>query len=56
MLVSCFAYSSTLKIEATFPLRSRLTFNELHGIISQKIEIFIATALRPPNPALQRNV
>jgi hypothetical protein len=27
-----------------------LTFNGLHGIISQKIELFISTAVRTSNP------
>jgi hypothetical protein len=26
-------------------------FNELHGVISQKIELFITTAMRTSNPA-----
>jgi hypothetical protein len=36
ILVSCMAYSSTLKIEAYVPLKHRLTFNRLHNVISQK--------------------
>jgi hypothetical protein len=35
-LVSFLAYSSTLKVDAT----CWLTFNGLHGVISQKIELF----------------
>jgi hypothetical protein len=35
-LVYCLAYSSTLNVEATCPL----TFNGLHGVKSQKIELF----------------
>jgi hypothetical protein len=38
-LVSFLAYSSTLKTEAVVPPKLRLTFNGLHGVISQKIEI-----------------
>jgi hypothetical protein len=38
---TCFIYSSTLKMEAMCDSRHRLTFNELHGIISQKTELFI---------------
>jgi hypothetical protein len=33
-------YSSILKMEATFPPKCRLIFNGLHGVISQKIELF----------------
>jgi hypothetical protein len=33
-----------------FPPERRLTFNGLHGVISQKIEAFITTALRISNP------
>jgi hypothetical protein len=29
---------------------SRLNFNGLHGVISQKIELFITTAVRIANP------
>jgi hypothetical protein len=31
--------------------KRRLTFNGLHGVISQKIELFITTAVRTSNPA-----
>jgi hypothetical protein len=34
-----------------FFLNIVLTFSELHGDISQKIEVFITTALGTPNPA-----
>jgi hypothetical protein len=37
-LVSCLAYSSALKMEATCSSATQLTFNGLHGVISQKIE------------------
>jgi hypothetical protein len=33
-----------------FPPKCRLTFNWLHGVISQKIELFITTAVRTSNP------
>jgi hypothetical protein len=46
------AYSSTLKLEATsFFQKSRFTFTDLHGVISQKIEFFIITAVRASNLA-----
>jgi hypothetical protein len=32
------------------PPNNQLTFNGLHGVISQKIELFIATAVRASNP------
>jgi hypothetical protein len=32
------------------PQKHKLTFNRLHGIISQKILLFIATAVRNSNP------
>jgi hypothetical protein len=40
-LVSWLAYSSTMKTGATCSSESRLTFNGLHGVISQKIGLFI---------------
>jgi hypothetical protein len=46
MLVSCFADTSTLKMEVYVPPKRRLTFNRLH-IVSQMIELFIISALRP---------
>jgi hypothetical protein len=36
-LVSYLAYSSILKMEATCSSKLRLTYNELHGVVSQKI-------------------
>jgi hypothetical protein len=42
MLVSCLAYSSTLKMVAT----RRLTLNGLHGVKSLKRELFITTTVR----------
>jgi hypothetical protein len=32
------------------PPKSRLTFNRLHGVISQKIELCLSTAVRISNP------
>jgi hypothetical protein len=49
-LVSCLAYSSSLKMNATCPPKRRLTFDELHGVIFQKIKLFITTAVRISNP------
>jgi hypothetical protein len=49
-LVSCSAYSSTLKIEAIYPSETSVDFNGLHGVISQKIEPFMTTADRTSNP------
>jgi hypothetical protein len=34
----------------SFPLKLQLTFNGLHGIMSQKIELFITTAVRTSDP------
>jgi hypothetical protein len=50
MLVSFLVYS-TLKMEAIFPPKRQLIFNGLHGVISQKILIFVTTAVRPSNRA-----
>jgi hypothetical protein len=38
---SCLAYSLTWKWRRHVPRKHRLTFNRLHSIISQKIELFI---------------
>jgi hypothetical protein len=43
MLVSCFTYSSTLKVEATFLSKRLFILNGLDGVISQKTEILITT-------------
>jgi hypothetical protein len=40
-LVSCLVYSPTLKTEAKCSSESRLTFNGIYGVISQKTELFI---------------
>jgi hypothetical protein len=49
-LVSCLAYSPTLKIEASCSRKRRLTFNGIHGVMFQKVEIFIETDVRTSNP------
>jgi hypothetical protein len=51
-LVSSSAYSSALKIEATYPPKRRLTYNRLHGVISLKTEFFITTVVKTSNPTL----
>jgi hypothetical protein len=51
VLVTHFAYFSTTKMEATNPQR-RLTFIELHDIVSHKTELFMTTAIRTSNPTL----
>jgi hypothetical protein len=48
-LVPCSAYSSTLKMEAICSPKRRLTFNGQHGVISQKIVLFITTAVKTSN-------
>jgi hypothetical protein len=40
LLVSCLAYSSTLKFWGYFPQARSLTFIELRGVISQETEFF----------------
>jgi hypothetical protein len=48
-LVSCLAYSITMKTEATYSSRMSVDFNGLYGIISKKNELFITTAVRFSN-------
>jgi hypothetical protein len=43
MLVSCMAYSSTLKTKAIIPPKCHLTFNKLQGLVSQETELIIIT-------------
>jgi hypothetical protein len=50
VLISCLAYSSTLKIEVKCFSETSLTFNGIHGVISQTIEFFMSTAVRTSNP------
>jgi hypothetical protein len=40
------ACSSTLKWMRYVPPKRRLTFNGIHGVISQKVGLFITTAVR----------
>jgi hypothetical protein len=40
LFVSCMGYPSTLRKESNVPARLRLAFTWLHGVISQKTEIF----------------
>jgi hypothetical protein len=40
------AYSSTLKMEAICSSETSVDVNGLHGVISQKIVLFITTAVR----------
>jgi hypothetical protein len=42
--------SLIMKMEATYSPKSGLTFSRLHGIISQKIVLFITTAVRTSDP------
>jgi hypothetical protein len=46
---------STLKMGRYVPPKRRLTLNGLHGVISQKIALFITTAVRTSN-RLTRNL
>jgi hypothetical protein len=41
ILVSCLAYSLTLKMEAEFFSETRVVFNGLHGITCQNKELFV---------------
>jgi hypothetical protein len=38
------------------PLKRSLTSNAIHGVISQKAELFITTAVRTSNPMVQQLV
>jgi hypothetical protein len=51
MLVSCLAYSLTLEMGATCSSKTSVDFSRLHGIISQKTELFITTTVWTSNPA-----
>jgi hypothetical protein len=48
-LVCCSDYS-TLKMEAICSCETSLTFNGLHGVISQKMVFFITATVRTSNP------
>jgi hypothetical protein len=52
MLLSFSAYS-TLKVKEIYSSETSLIFIGLHGVISQKIALFISTALRTSNPTLK---
>jgi hypothetical protein len=39
-------------MEAIFPPKPRLKLSGLHGVISQKMILFITTAVKTSNPAL----
>jgi hypothetical protein len=43
-------HSSALKMEVTVPPKFRFTFIGVHGVISQKPQFFIITAVRISNP------
>jgi hypothetical protein len=45
-LVSYLVYSSILKLEGHVPRKRRLTFTRLHVVISQKMQLFITTAVK----------
>jgi hypothetical protein len=44
------SFSSTLKTRRHIPPKIRLTFNRLHGALSQNIQFFIAIFVRILNP------
>jgi hypothetical protein len=46
MLVSCLAYSSTLKMEATCSSEMLADFNGLYGVMSQKTDLYVTNAVR----------
>jgi hypothetical protein len=48
-LVPCLAYSSTLKMVATYSAATLATFNGLNSIISQKTDLLMTTAVRTLN-------
>jgi hypothetical protein len=46
MPVSGLAYSSILKMEGIYSSESSVDFHWIHGVISQKTELFIVTAAK----------
>jgi hypothetical protein len=50
MLVSCLAYSSTLKKKEACSSGTLADFFGLHGVIAQRTKLFITTAVRTSNP------
>jgi hypothetical protein len=53
MLVSCVAYSSTLKMEDV-PLKLELIFSGLHNVISQEMELFLLKLYRVNKEEIRR--
>jgi hypothetical protein len=49
-LVSCLLILWPWRWRWHVPTKCQLTFNGLHGLISQKVELFISTAVRTKNP------
>jgi hypothetical protein len=48
-LVSFLAYSPNLKMETMYSAETFVDFQRINGVISQKIELIITTALRTSN-------
>jgi hypothetical protein len=46
MLVSSLAYPSAMNMEVICSFETMVDFRQIHGIISQNIELFIITAVR----------
>jgi hypothetical protein len=56
MAVSYLAYSLTLIWERHVPPKRRITFNGLHGVISQKVQAILTTAVRSSDRTQVRSV
>jgi hypothetical protein len=52
ILISCFVCSSTIKMEAKCSSETSVDLKILHGVVSQKIELFIIIAVRTSNPII----
>jgi hypothetical protein len=52
LLVLAEIISLTLRWRRYVPLKHRLQLNGLHGVISQKIILFINTAVKTSNPTI----
>jgi hypothetical protein len=50
------AYPSTLKMVVACSSKMSLTLNGLHRFISQRIEVFVTTAVTTSNPTLFHHV
>jgi hypothetical protein len=50
ILVSCLAYSSTLKTEATCSSEKPVDFNGLYGVMSQKTDLILTNAVKTSDP------